>query len=290
MQTLLLVLFITFLVTLLLHLRAMGKFERNVRTAMQYVRFSNGPDNDEGVNRAALPEIVRAFAAKSGVPDTGGAISASFHQLAEMRMNPGDEWMNLRAEQMMGTEKIGFVWYAAQKRAGLTTMRVMDAYVGGDGMLSIRLLGSIPLADMRGVVTDQAELMRYLAELPWAPDAILYNPHLRWRQVEENIVEVEAGEGATLARVQFHFDAAGDVVEMHADERGRSEGFQIVKRPWRGYYSAYKTIEGEFAGATGFRRIPTKAEVGWILDAGYFAYWRGQIATYALEYAQPRPR
>ena len=291
MQTVLLLLSIPILIVLFIHLRAVGKFDRYARSAMKHVRAGLGPDsdNDEEVRPEAIPQIVRDFAQKAGVPESNPPLSVFFYQLCEMRMNPGDAWMNLRAEQAIGVQKLGFVWYAEQKRSVFVTMRVVDAYVDGRGMLNVRALGSLPIADMDGPGADEAELMRYLAELPWAPDAMLHNPDLRWHQLDERCVEVEAGKAGSLAKVRFYFDDAGDIVEMQADARGRAEGMEVVPRPWRGYFSDYREIEGAFAGETGFRRIPTKAEIGWLLDDRYFAYWRGQIATYGLEHEQ-RPK
>jgi len=284
MENLVLFVGLPLLILLFLHLRAAGKFERRIHDAMRYVRLSYGGGSDGEVDIDALPLLIRGFAEKAGVPRDGAVISASFNQLCEMRMKPGEAWMKLHAQEVMGTERAAFVWFATQRRAMCTTMRVVDAYLGGSGFLSVRLFGSVPLADIRGESTDQAELQRYLAEIPWAPDAIFRNPDLRWRQAGDDFVEVEAGGGESLARVRFRFDTQGDIVEMQSEERGRSEGDIVVKRPWRGYFSEYKVIEGAFAGATGFRRIPTRAEVGWVLETGYFAYWRGQIATYGLDH------
>jgi hypothetical protein len=284
MQTLVLLLALPVLIVLFIHLRAVGKFDRYARTAMKHVRSGFGPDSDDELQPAAIPVIVRDFALKAGAAEKSPPLSAFFHQLCEMRMNPDEDWMSLRAEQVIGIRKLGFVWYAEQKKRLFVAMRVVDAYVDGSGFLNVRALGSLPIADMSGPGTDEAELMRYLAELPWAPDAMLHNPQLRWRQLGEKTVEVEAGEGGTLAKVRLYFDDSGDIVEMQADARGRSEGMEVVPRPWRGYYSDYRNIEGAFAGDTGFRRIPTKGEIGWVLDDGYFAYWRGQIATYGLEH------
>lgn len=290
MQTLVLLVALPVLIVLFIHLRAVAKFDRYARDAMKHVRLGWGPDADGAGETDSLPDIVREFALKAGAVETNPPWSVFFHQLCRMRMNPGDEWMNLQAEQVIGVRKTGFVWYAEQKKKLFVAMRVVDAYVDGHGYLNVRALGSLPIADMSGPGADEAELMRYLAELPWAPDAILHNPQLRWRQLDEKTVEVEAGEGGALAKVRLYFDEAGDIVEMQADSRGRAEGMEVVPRPWRGSYSDYRKIEGSFAGKTGYRRIPTKGEIGWVLDDGYFSYWRGQIATYGLEHEQQKER
>ena len=49
--------------------------------------------------------------------------------------------------------------------------------------MDVLALGFIPLVRAQHTTALQrGELMRYLAELAWAPDAILHNPHLRWRE------------------------------------------------------------------------------------------------------------
>ena len=39
--------------------------------------------------------------------------------------------------------------------------------------------------------------------------------------------------------------------------------------PWRGKFSEYKTFDGV--------RVPTRAEVAWLLRDGPFTYFRGQV-------------
>ena len=65
--------------------------------------------------------------------------------------------------------------------------------------------------------------MRYLAELVWAPHAMLYNPHLSWRELAEDTVEVSAPSSAGPARVRLLFDA-GVIRRIEADDRPRAEG------------------------------------------------------------------
>jgi hypothetical protein len=43
--------------------------------------------------------------------------------------------------------------------------------------------------------------MRYLAELAWAPDAILLNAGLRWREDGPDKLAVSAGSGETTAKL-----------------------------------------------------------------------------------------
>ena len=130
------------------------------------------------------------------------------------------------------------------------------------------------VAGFAGPDADFGELMRYIAELAWTPDAILQNLSLSWREIDESTVEVTAMSDGGVALVALSFDENDDIVEMNAKERCRADGNGMTPTPWRGFFSNYRLIGG--------RRIPSHAEVGWVLDSGYYAYWRGDIIEYEL--------
>ncbi|HSU04104.1 MAG TPA: DUF6544 family protein, partial [Acetobacteraceae bacterium] len=134
------------------------------------------------------------------------------------------------------------------------------------GWLEARLFGSLRLARSTGPATDRGELMRYLAELPWAPHALLQNRSLSFRQIDRNSVEVSApcADGPACVRLVF---AGTDVARIEADDRPRIEGRRIVPRPWTGRFADWRELGGV--------RVPTRAEVSWILPSGPFECWRG---------------
>jgi hypothetical protein len=81
------------------------------------------------------------------------------------------------------------------------------------------------LARAAGPQADKAELMRYLAELAWAPHAMLHNPQLSWREIDATTVEVSAESPAGPARVRLIFEN-GDITRIEADDRPR-----VVRTP-----------------------------------------------------------
>jgi hypothetical protein len=73
-------------------------------------------------------------------------------------------------------------------------------------------LGFIPIgraehssALMRG------ELIRYLAELAWAPHAILLNTAVRWRVDGPDTLALSAGGGETVSEVLLNLDSDGRI-------------------------------------------------------------------------------
>lgn len=259
----------------LVHIWIRSAFERETRAAMQRVLTGGDMGPQRAVNLATIPEIVRRFAARAGVSTAPPSTGVYYRQAVEFRPGPDKPWGPLSAEQTTSFTEPGFVWYAEQRRGPLTFARIVDAFVAGKGFLQVRLLGSIPVANFGGPQAAHDELMRYLAELPWAPDAIWHNPDLRWHDLGDNVVEVAADSIGGVARVRLYFNGDGDIVEMQAEARGSTENGVVVRRPWRGVFSDYRDIGG--------RRIPRHGEVGYLYADGYAPYFRGKIIDYRIE-------
>lgn len=225
--------------------------------------------------RDDLPDAVKAFADK-GL--TGGETVATvrFTQDADMQRSPGQDWLPLTARQVVSASAPGFLWVARQGGFGPVPMvRVLDAYdPQRGGVLAIRLLGAFPIGTLSGGPADRAEAMRYLAELPWCPDAILTNHDIGWEKTA-------AGYAATLgtkggeARVEFTFDSDGDIVAVSAEERPATmpDGTTALL-PWRGTMGDYDQM--------GERRVPRRVEVGYVHDTGYAPYFRAEITQYEV--------
>ena len=111
--------------------------------------------------------------------------------------------------------------------------------------------------------------MRYLAELPWAPDAILLNTELRWREVGPDELAVSAGVGESAAEVTLNLDSEGRIAGAFAPDRPRSATAPFLPTPWRGRFSDYRRHNGMW--------LPFAGEVGWEIDGVEETYWQGRI-------------
>ena len=256
-------------VELIVHLVAYRLFNMEIDATVAGV----GAVAPTPVDRQSLPPPVRAFAERA-VP-SGSALPAVvvFDQAAEMKLRPDAGWTLVSAQQTVGIGAPAFVWDARTTIYPPVSVRVIDAYVGGVGRLKVRLFGSIPISGAAGPEIDQSELFRYLAELPWAPYAILGNPALHWREVDASTVEVSAktADGRT-ATVRLIFDAAGDIIASEADDRPRETEGRFVPTRWRGDFSDYREFDGV--------RLPAHAEVAWVLPGGPYVYFRADILSY----------
>ena len=195
-------------------------------------------------------------------------------QRGEMRVNLRDSWRRFTAEQVISIHEPGFAWLAWMQATPLVSARVLDCYVGGEGLLEARLLGSLRLARAAGPQASKGELMRYLAEFAWAPHAMLYNRQLSWREIDATTIEVSAESQAGAARVRLIFEN-GDIARIEADDRPRMVGRSIVPTRWQGRCCDYREMNG--------CRIPTQAVVSWLLEDGPFEYWRGRVTAFRMK-------
>jgi hypothetical protein len=150
-----------------------------------------------------------------------------------------------------------------------------DYTVGGKAGLEGRLLGALRIMQMTDTDTIfRGEAMRYLAELMWNPDALLFNRWLDWRVINVRTLAVATGDDARRCEVRLILDDAGDLIGIKADDRRRQDGRVVTACPWFGRGGDFRTICG--------RRIPIRAEVGWLLDGIEFIYWRGRVESWSV--------
>ena len=140
----------------------------------------------------------------------------------------------------------------------------------GSGRLDVTALGVIPIARSKpSAALTRGELVRYLAELPLAPDAMLHNHELTWREIDASTVAVTAGSDDTACEVLLGLGPDQRLVSAYCADRAASATPPFAPMPWRCGFADYRRQNG--------RWIPTVAEVGWVINGKYDVYWKGLI-------------
>ncbi len=222
--------------------------------------------------RADLPPEVVALAARMGARADAGSPFAVFTQTGQMWPAPGGKPMDFTARQTVRVDAPEFLWRATM---GFPTgMMIADYLVAGTGGLEVRLLGAFSVARMvGGADAAQGEALRYLAELPLNPDAILANRTLEWTIVDPKTIKVATGVGAERGEVTLELDEHGLVFRVSAPSRiYAAKNGRTTRHPWRGRFWDYQAIGGRF--------MPCQGEVAWVLEAGDFIYWRGRMLNW----------
>lgn len=215
-----------------------------------------------------LGYISRALPAAAPVPRR-----VRIRERGEMFRAPGGKALRFDAVSEFDVRDVGFSWRARFTIAPLLAMRIHDGYADGSGWMRGSILG-VPFMRKGGSSIAAAAAMRYLAELPWAPHAMMWNPKLDWRETGPRTVEVATLVAGARVAVDLTFDDDGDIVRAGAGARPRDGD---VPRPWGGEFLDYSVLGGV--------RIPIRGEVYWDLPEGRFIYWRAHVTS--LEVLDP---
>ncbi len=218
--------------------------------------------------RARLPSAVVDLALRLGADPVANRTRVRLRQSGQMRQDVATAWMPFTARQTLATDRCDFDWRARSGPAGLIFVR--DALDGGRGRFNVLALGVLPIVNVKpSSELTRGQLMRYLAELAWAPDAILHNTDLRWREDGPDRLVVGAGSGQEAAAVTLSLDRDGRIDSAFAPDRGRMVGEVIVPTPWGGRFLDYRYHQGVW--------LPFGAEVSWSMPEGEVVYWKAVI-------------
>jgi hypothetical protein len=238
----------------------------NLKAALAASPIASSPRTD-------LPHEAVALAERSAASPALRHRLVELSQRGEMRRSPQDAPLLFTAHQVTAVAELGFLWRARFSVMGIPAVEVIDYLVDGEGGLEGRAFGVFPIVRLVGTAEAfRAEAIRYLGELMWNPDAILFNPRLEWQVLDRMVLSVAAGDGPRRGEVRLFLDEAGDGVRVEADDRPRLEGKGFTRCAWFGRGWDYRTIGG--------RRIPSRAEAGWIVEGEEFVYWRATVESW----------
>lgn len=216
-----------------------------------------------------LPPMVSDLALRLGADLDCAFDRVGFAQTGKMRISLKSRlWLPFNARQTMAVRSCAFTWTARFLPLGYMT--VTDAIENGEGRLDVTALGMIPVArSKRNAALTRGELIRYLAELPLVPDAMLHNRDLSWREVDASTIAVTAGSGDTACEVVLGLGPDKRIISAFCADRAASATPPFASMPWRGEFSDYHQENG--------RWIPSAAQVGWVIDGNIDIYWKGRI-------------
>ncbi len=191
----------------------------------------------------------------------------------------GAQWKPFTSRQHVVTRRPGFVWDATIAMLPGVDVRVVDSYIAGKGLLRAALQGLFTMAQMQGEgEIARGELMRWFAEVPWYPTALLPGQGVRWDAVDAHAAKATVLDSPLQLTLLFRFNDAGLIDSVHADARGAKVGKQLVMAPWEGTWSNYQWRDGV--------QVPCTGEVAWMRPEGRRPYFVGTVTALRFEFAQ----
>jgi hypothetical protein len=99
---------------------------------------------------------------------------------------------------------------------------------------------------------------------------------VQWAAVDDTSATATMQDGDTSVTLLFRFNTDGLIDSLRAEARGALIDGVNVPTPWEGRWSYYELRDG--------MRVPIAGEVAWMLPAGPWPYWRGQITSITYEF------
>ena len=189
-----------------------------------------------------------------------------------------DLWKPFTATQSFTTARPGFVWDANIAMAPGVPMRVVDAFIAGEGLLRPTVLGLFAMGTLQGTgEIARGELLRHFAESVWFPTALLPSQGVVWQAVDDTSAQGTMTDGPISVTMLFRFGADGLITAIHVDGRATTVGTATVLMPWECRMSDYQTRDG--------MRVPLTGEALYITPQAEKPYFKGTIDTISYEYA-----
>lgn len=233
---------------------------------------------------APLPPPVRRYLAH--VLTDGQSFVATAHLTQRGTFRGGTDaaaaWSDFTATQHVTTCPPGFVWDADIDMMPGVPVRVLDAYVRGRGRLWARMGDVLTVMDPPGgPALNEGELMRYLAEAPLYPTALLPAMGVHWTPIDDRSARATIHDRGTTVSLVFHFNEHDEVARVSGWRPFTRTDGPPESRPWTGYWRGYEE--------RGAMRVPTEGTVAWGQATSEVAYWRGHIETAAYEFCTLAP-
>jgi hypothetical protein len=221
----------------------------------------------------SLPPVVQKWLLRTNIVNKEIAQTMRLYQAGRMRNKPDGSWMPVEAEQYFAYDHPGFIWLADVAMAAGIYMAGRDKYQDGKGHMLIKLLSLVAVVDARGKEIDQGTMLRFLAEIVWAPSTALA-AYLTWEEIDATSARVTMTYKDLSASGVFRFDAAGDVTEFEAQRYYYSKEGSTLET-WHIHMD--ETSYQEFQGI----RIPTRSSVTWKFKEGDFTWYELEIGEVA---------
>ncbi|WP_114970841.1 DUF6920 family protein [Rhodoferax ferrireducens] len=189
-----------------------------------------------------------------------------------------EQWKPFTSRQRIVTRRPGFLWDAQVSMLPGVTVRVVDSYIAGKGLLHAAILGLFTVADVSGGgEIARGEFMRFFAEAAWYPTALLPSQGVRWEAVDDRSANATIVDGPITLALLFRFNDAGLIGSFRAEARGAGVGKEMVMLPWEGSWSNYQTRDG--------MTVPFTGEVAWMRPQGRKPYFHGTVTSLTYEFS-----
>ncbi|MCB0221494.1 MAG: hypothetical protein KDH09_17485 [Chrysiogenetes bacterium] len=198
-------------------LRKRARFDEEIRQSLLALKRRGGAPEEvfSHESLAQHPEPVRRFLTHAIADGARLAGSVDFQMQGEILLNPRGKWQEFTAREVIAGHH-GFVW-DAQVKAGILSVRGVDAYLEGEGRMRVWVARLFQIIDATSEDISRSTLGRLAAELAWAPAVLYAMEGVSWSAPSDE--EVVARFGIENEDIELHLkiDEKGALTELWLD-------------------------------------------------------------------------
>ena len=248
-----------------------GRWTRGTAQAVERLSRASGAGHERRYSAdelEALPAPVVRYFEYALTPGQPIVRQARFEQRGDFALKRG-EWRRMRATQTVWAGPPGFVWDASIGMLPGVNIRVRDGYFGGSAKMKGSIGGLVSVVDQADTPgLAEGALLRYLAEAPLLPTALLPSAGVQWTAVDDSTAEATFSDAGVTVSMTAHFAPTGEISRVSADRFRDVDGVGVLT-PFEGMWSDYLRVDGMM--------IPTAGEAMWLLPEGPHSFWRARI-------------
>lgn len=183
---------------------------------------------------------------------------------ATMFSQPGAAGMRGPAVQLDRFDLPRRLFFMRTRMAGLP-VAVLHDYAVTQASMQVRLAWLFKVVDLDGAALARTETVTLLNDLCFFAPAWLVDARMAWTPFDDRRCEVAFTQGPHRVRATLEFNAAGQLVNFHSDDRGalQKDGSLRLLR-WSTPMRDYRAFDG--------RRVATQGEAVYAYPEGDFAY------------------
>lgn len=239
--------------------------------------FSQNVQAGASESRRPLPEPVLRHL-RYAVPGGTPAIrTVRMLHGGTFRTKPDAAWWPIEGEEYFTLGRPGFVWAARAEPSALVWIGVRDRLIDGRGNMLVKAYSTLTMIDAEGAQIDQGSRTRWLAEMMWCPTA-LAGDAMRWEPIDAHSARATLLDEGLPVSLVFEFDGEGKISGMHGERYYDAGDGKPKLAPWFGRARDYREFDGV--------RVPTTAEVGWMLQGKEFIYARFRVTALETNVAE----
>ena len=188
-----------------------------------------------------LPEAARRYLRSMGLVGRERDHGFLIRLTGRFRLR-GRTWMPFEAWQCNLAAPVTRVFrMRIDAAAGLLPMVGRDAYVGGRGRMTGKLLGSLTVADAAGTEFDRGELVTYLDDALLLAPSMLLTDAATWTAVDGETFEIRLEDQGNAVTAQVTVGPDGDLRDVATDDRWYDGPDGLVRTRWTTPVSGWET-------------------------------------------------